>query len=328
MVQAGLAASAAILVRPNLVPLAGMVGLFLLFRPERTWHQRSRDAAAYAACCVPGCAGVALVQWTFYGSPLLSGYGPVETLFSSGNVASNLRRYLPWLWQTHSPLIAAAALAPFLLPGPLAALFVAMFLVNLALYLPYTVFEDWSFIRFLLPTLPLVLILVLATLDAAWRRLRLPGRNLALGVAVVAWSAFLVLEARDRGTFRLQSIESRFERTGTFVGERLPSNAIVMAGWQSGSVRFYARRRTITWHGLDPAWLDRAIDHLRGRGYEPYLLLERWEEPEFRTRFASSPLGALDWPPAFEIASQVRIYRPGDRARFLNGSAAPTEYVR
>jgi hypothetical protein len=56
--------------------------------------------------------------------------------------------------------------------------------------------------------------------------------------------------------------------------------------------------------------------------------LERWEEPEFRARFAASPLGALDWPPAFEIASQVRIYRPGDRERFLKGSAAPTEYVR
>ena len=41
-----------------------------------------------------------------------------------------------------------------------------MFAINLALYLPYIQFEDWSFLRFLLPTLPVVLILTVAALDA------------------------------------------------------------------------------------------------------------------------------------------------------------------
>jgi len=328
VVLSGLATSAAILVRPNLLPLGVVIGLFLLLRPERTWRHRVRDAVVYAACCVPGCAGVAAVQWAFYGSPLSSGYGSFSNLFSLDNSGPNLRRYLAWLWQAHTPLVAAAALAPFLLPGPLSALFIALFLVNLALYLPYIVFEDWSFLRFLLPSLPLLLILAVASLDAAWRRRRLPGRTAMLAVAAVVWAALMVDEARDRSTFRLQSMEARFEQAGTFVAERLPANAIVLAAWESGSVRFYSGRKTMAWHGLNPAWLDRAIVELRGRGYEPYLLLERWEEPEFRARFSGSALGALDWPPAFEIASQVRIYRPDDRARFLRGLAAPTEYVR
>ena len=81
------------------------------------------------------------------------------------------------------------------------------------------------------------------------------------------------------------------------------------------------------WDALDPAWLDRAIDDLRMRGFEPFLLFETWEESLFRRRFAASPLGALDWPPAAEVASQVRIYRPEDRERYLRGVQPPTEYA-
>lgn len=326
--MAGLAASGAILVRPNLLPLGLVIGLFLLLRPERTWRHRGREAAIYAAWCVPGCVAVALVHWAFYGSPLASGYGSVSSLFAAAHVAPNIGRYARWLWESQTPAIALALLAPLLLPGPLTTLFLGMVAVNLGLYLPYIVFDDWSFLRFLLPTLPLLVILMAATLDAAWRRARLPGHHVILAMAGIVLSAVLVGNARDRSVFRLQAMEARFERAGLFVAERLPPNAIVLAAWQTGSVRFYSGRKTLAWHGLDPAWLDRAIADLRARGYEPYLLFERWEEQDFRDRFRGSPLAALDWPPAFEISSQVRIYRPDDRERYVKGTAAPTEYVR
>ena len=83
------------------------------------------------------------------------------------------------------------------------------------------------------------------------------------------------------------------------------------------------------WDSLDPAWLDRAIAFSRARGLEPYLLFERWEEPVFRQRFAASPIGALDWPPTAEIAGQVRVYRPDDRADSISvGNGVATEFIR
>lgn len=328
VVLAGLSTSAAILVRPNLVPLGVVIGVFLLLRPERTRAQRLRAGSIFAAWCAPGCLAVALIQQVFYGSPLSSGYGSFSALFSMDHVAPNARRYLSWLWQTHTPLLAAALLAPVLLRGPLSTLFLGLFAINLALYLPYLVFEDWSFLRFLLPTISLLLILAVASVDAAWRRARLPGRGIALAVGAAALSAVLVAKAGDRLLFRLAGMEARFARAGGVVAERLPPNAIVLASWQTGSVRYYSGRLTLATHGLDGAWLDRALDFLRGRGYEPYVLLESWEEPGFRERFAASPLGALDWPPAFEIASQVRIYRPDDRRRYVEGSAVHTQFVR
>jgi hypothetical protein len=202
-----------------------------------------------------------------------------------------------------------------------------MFLVNLALYVPYVVFDDWSFLRFLLPTIPLVLVLVVAVLDAVLRRVRAPAAPWLSAAAVIGLSFVFVREAGERPTFVLKHLEARFERAGVFVGDRLPANALVITSYESGSVRFYAGRKTLVWDGLEPASLDRALRFVRDKGYEPYLLFVRREEPDFRQRFAGSAIARLDWPPMAEVASQVRIYRPDDRERYLQGSLPPTEFV-
>jgi hypothetical protein len=323
----GLATSAAILVRPNLVPLGIAIGLFLLLRPERSWPQRLRAAALYAAASAPGCLIVAMMQNAFYGSPLASGYGSLAALFSLGHVGTNAGRYLGWLSSSHTVAIALALVAPWLLPGALTTLMLSMFLVNLALYVPYIVFDDWSYLRFLLPTIPLLLILVVAVMDAALRRFRVPGIGWVTATAVALLSVLFVREARERPTFALRQLEARFERAGVYVGRRLPPNAVVITSSGSGSVRFYSGRKTMLWDVLDPAWLDRALIYLRSKGYEPYLLFERREEPEFRQRFAGSEIARLDWPPMAEVAAQVRIYRPDDRDRYLQGTPPPTEYA-
>jgi hypothetical protein len=229
---------------------------------------------------------------------------------------------------THTAAWLLACGAAVLLPGPLTALFLSVVLVNVVSYLPYAVFEEWSFLRFLLPAIPLLLILTVAVIDALCRRNRPPIATPVVALATVLLATLLVREAHDHDVFRLQRLEARYERAGTFVGRRLPANAIVITSWQSGSVRYYGHRPTLVWDSLDPAWLDRAVMFVRARGLEPFLLFESWEEPIFRTRFATSPLGALDWPPMAEVASQVRIYRPEDRERYANGTQPPTEYVR
>ena len=327
-VLAGIATSGAILIRPNLVPRAVPIGLFLLLRPERAWRERLRAAGAYGAWSLPGCLGVALIQRTFYGSPMASGYGTLDSIFSAGNVAANAGRYVVWLSETHSPIWMLSAAALWLLPGALTRLLAGLVLVNVALYLPYHVFNEWSYLRFLLPAIPLILILVVASVDAIWRRRRGTGAAYVLAAVTVVLALFFVREARDRSVFRLQALEARYARGGEFVARRLPANALVITSWQSGSVRFYSGRKTLVWDSLDPAWLDRAVDEVRRRGFEPFFLFERWEEPNFRQRFAGSPLGALDWPPMAEVATQVRVYRPGDRELYLRGEQPPTEYSR
>ena len=340
--MAGLAAGGAIVVRPNLLPMAIVLGLFLLVRPERLWRDRARDAAMFAAGSLPGCVLVAVVQAMFYGSPLRSGYGALSTLFAAEHIIPNARRYATWLWQSHGVVWLLALAAPFLIPGWLTALLLSLVIVNVACYLPYAVFNDWWYLRFLLPAIAVSFVLSMAVLDAVAARTfqvrdrvstGVPPRTqrvraAMVGIIAVLASSFFVKEARARNVFDLHRLEARYERAGLYVDSHLPPDALIVTNWESGSIRYYGHRNTLVWDALDPAWLDRAIAYVRMRGYEPYLLFEEWEEPAFRQRFAGSTIAKLDWPPTAEIAGQVRIYRPNDRERYLNGTGVPTEYAR
>jgi hypothetical protein len=298
-----------------------------------------RGAAVYALWSAPGCLLVAAIQHSLYGSPLASGYGSLQVLFSIDHIAPNLIRYATWLWSSETPAILLVAIAPFVIPGSLSTVLLALFLVNVVLFVPYLVFDDWSFLRFLLPTIPFLMVLVAAVLDAivvrvlhagmspvhVWPR---RGAAAAIVLPVAVMAPAMVQQARVRHAFELQGMEARFAHAGEFVARRLPANALVITDYESGSVPFYSGRRTLAWRALDPMWLDRAVAFVENQGLEPYLMFERWEEREFRERFAASRFGSLDWPPMAEVATQVRVYRVADRDRYRSGSAIPTEYVR
>src|SRR4249920_124986 len=66
----GLAIGAAIMIRPNLAPLAGV---FVAWLALTRWRSLFRLAAGSAA----GLCAVLLVNWRMYGSPLTSGYGEI-----------------------------------------------------------------------------------------------------------------------------------------------------------------------------------------------------------------------------------------------------------
>jgi hypothetical protein len=271
---------------------------------------------------------VAAIQQYFYGSPLASGYGAASELFSIDRVGPNAARYASWLAQAHGPLLALAAAAPFVLARPLAAVGFAFVLINVALYLPYLTFDGWSYVRFLLPSVPVLAVLGMGAVSRVAVRAGKRVVPVALSVAVVALAALGVREAATHQAFRLADLESVFARTGRVVGARLPRNALVVTSRFSGSVRFYGARPTLVWDVLDPAWLDRAMAFAREKGFEPYVVLDSAEERAFRERFAASALGRLDWPPRIEVAPQVRVYQPAARERYLAGETIATEYVR
>jgi hypothetical protein len=318
----------AILIRPNLVPLGFVIGGYLLLRPGAAWGARLRDAMRYAIGCAAGCLAVAAVQQHFYGSPLSSGYGTAGDLFSIDRVWPNVSRYAAWLAQSHAPLLALAVVAPFVVARPFAATGLAFVVVNAALYLPYLTFDDWSYVRFLLPSVPVLAVLAMGTVQRLAGRAGPRAVPVVLSTAVLALVALQLREAGARQVFHLAELESVFERAGRVVGTRVPQHALVVTSRFSGAVRFYASKPTLVWDVLDPAALDAALAFAREKGLEPFLLLDSGEEPAFRERFAASMAGRLDWPPQIEIAPQVRVYRPGARERYLAGETFTTEYVR
>jgi hypothetical protein len=255
-------------------------------------------------------------------------------LFAFAHVRSNLGRYPLWLLETETPFIAAAALAPWWAhrhrpQAGFVLVALAATVLTLATYLWYTVFNDWWYIRFLLPVLPVVIVLSVAVLLDFGRA----RPALRAGTAIVACAmlgGWRLHVADTHHVFDLQTLESRFVVTGRYASGALPANAVVLAVEESGSVRFHGGRATVAWDAIAPGALDATLDRLRGAGRAAFIVLEDAEEPRFRARFSSQRFGALDWPPHAEINApvRVRVYDPAERERYLGGGAVATEHVR
>ena len=318
---AGLVTSAAIMIRPNLTPLA-LIPVLL------AWPSRAA-ALATAGGVVPGVAAVAILQTAVYGSPLQSGYGDLSRLFSVGNVATNLVNYPSWMASSHTPVLALGLLGPLAAARRGAAWALLAFVLGvLAAYLPYVPFTDWWYARFMLPALPALVVLMMTLLERAAGRLPTRAGLAALAAVTVVLGAWWITRADELAVFRLKTLEQKYVELGRLASSRLPRNAIVVAAQPAGSVRYYARLPTISWDAIDPAWLDRVFSVCRARGLTPYLAIEAWEIEAFRTRFGGrSPAADLDWPPRATLGNVIFVYDPADRDRYLAGERIPTEFV-
>jgi hypothetical protein len=310
----------ALLVRPNLAPVAAIVAVWVLVV--------SRSLAAtirFSAAAAPGAMVMAALNWILYGSPFRVGYGSASDLFSASHVTTNVMQYGRAALETLTPLPLLALAAPFIVAREQRRqvwLSLGIASVTIGIYLLYRPFDEWWYLRFLLPAV--VAAIALSSVAVAL----LARRSLVIGLVAVALAMFGVRVAVARQATDLQRIEGRFRHSGHAVRDRLPQNALLFTVWQSGTVRYHAQREVILWDALDPGAFDAVVAWSREEGYEPFLLLERWEEPAFRERFSGrTPLGSLDWPPRLEIDRQVRIYVPADRATYLAGQPVPTEHI-
>jgi hypothetical protein len=264
-----------------------------------------------------------------YGSVIGSGYGAASNLFRAGNIDANVANYRRALYETQHVLPALALLAPFVFDGVKrrgSVLLLVFAAVEILIYLFYQPFPEWWYLRFLIPAIAMLLILASAASVQLLSRNRMGG---VIPIAAVIIGVIGIRTAGDRQAFALQRMEGRYRQSAEAARDRLPANAVLITVWESGSMRFHAGREIVMWDSLDPAWLDRAITWLQSKGQQPYILLERREEPDFRARFRDqSEIGKLDWPPRFDVNREVRIFDPADRQRYLTGEGYPTENIR
>jgi Oligosaccharyl transferase STT3, N-terminal len=327
---AGLGCSAAVLTRPN---LAALTLVFLPFLESRTSLLR------FVAGALPGPIAVALIQSSLYGSPLASGYGRLRDIFAIANVGPNLNLYATWFWQSHGPFIFVGALSivvwmigrDSILPRMRRLIVFALaFDATLFLsYLLYSPFDNWTYTRFLLPGIPLLVLLGVWTLFAFARVLRSPAAQVvALGVLVyvgLSWAGYAVHERM----FRTKEAESRYIAVGKYIGSSSPPQTLVISMQHSGSIRYYGNRKTVRYDWMNGRTLTDAIDWMQSTNRSALIVLEDWEEPRFRTRFQGQAWGSLDWPPRaeFESSPRVRVYDPLDRALFMERGAMLTRRI-
>jgi hypothetical protein len=288
-VATGAAVSMAIFIRPNLL-LVGVVFLvFVVWSADE--RARLRSLLWFALGGAPLVLAVAAINTVLYGSPVSAGHGSLGELYSWSFAGQNLIDYPKWLWATETPFIALS-LMPLIAwrrSGLSRAAYgcVASFIAAVWLsYLFYRAYGLWIYLRFLLPVIPLLVVLAAVGLAMAVRRIGDTGGQIAVGLLVVT-AAFALRVGVIRGEQVLEHWREGVPYTsvGEYVRQRLPSNAVLLTVQHSGSIRYYADRLTLRWDFLPADWWPRAVNVLTERGYRPYVLLTAEEDEVFRARF-------------------------------------------
>lgn len=312
----GVAAGIAVLIRPNLAPLALVPALLVWGRasglPRRLWH-----LIAYSLPVAAAAAAFAALNAHLYGSPLTSGYGTFSGLYSLDYVRTNLRQYTGWFVGQHTALVLLGLFA-FTVPGldrsrrwTIALVTVVFPAIVFALYVPYLVFQPWEwwYTRFLLPGYPALLCglgTLIVSFVARSKRVELAVAFMALVTAFIVVYGWRFAIVND--VFTQRSGDQRFARAVRYV-QRLPPRTVIVSLAHSGTIRLYANRDVLRFEAVDPGQLDLALDYLQQRGYELYLVGDDFEVQMFRTRFARTGAVARMDPRRAVNLSGVSVYR-------------------
>jgi hypothetical protein len=316
---AGVSAGLAILIRPNLVPLAVPLGVWLLCRRDVAGpfvRTRLVPLAAFAVTTALGVAAVAAINQHLYGSATTSGYGRLEDQVALTRVLPNLQRYTSWFIETHTviPLLGLIALAlplrrfwPRVADRTIFAVLGSVIVLLWGFYCAYLEFESWGYLRFLLPSWPLIMTGLGAL--AVWVGTFGRATRWVTGIVIVALGVSNTIEACRRDVFEQRQAARHEAPIGRLVTTHTPPNSVLLTFERSGSMRYYGGRVTLRYDLLDSEWLDRAVAWLTARGVRAYAVLDRRQADEVRARFSTQRAAtAFDRP--------FLVYEPAGTALF------------
>jgi hypothetical protein len=333
---AGWAAGVAVLIRPNLAPLAAIPAAYLLLVSARYSETVSRISSAVrfsipvaiAVACVAG------LYWRWFGSPLRSGYGAPSEIFTLGNAGPSALLYGQWsiearaAWLLAAPLALIGALCPPQGRRPLRWLMLFAALV-VAAYLVYNLYDVWTYLRFMLPAIALAGVAVAAVAAGLVGRTPRACRAPLLVMTLLGLAAVQVHATRTLEVVRTSTRHARASAIGTRLADRTTIDSVVVAGEQSGAVRYYTNRSVLRWDILSAAAWPQAMARLEASRRDVWIVLDEWEEEPFRRKLSGTPASALDWPPALDAGSEIRTraWRVSDRERYLRGESIVTDRV-
>ncbi len=288
----GLIAAGAILIRPNLAPLALPIAALIALESGSAGSGAVR-LLAFGVTVLPAVVTLGVLNAMLHGGALQSGYGSVANLYDVDRVLPNLASYTSALVSTQTPVVLFGLALPLFLPKrtltrrEAIVLLVAYPLAVLALYLPYERMTVWWFLRFLLPAYPALV----GGSAAALVLLTVPHRTIvrrwAVSALLIAITAHGFVRAHREGVFGIRDAEQRYVAAVQYA-ETLPARSVLMSLLHSGTLHHYTRRDVLRWDALEPPYLDRAVSYLRDRGYAVYLFLDDTETEAFKTRFSDA----------------------------------------
>lgn len=280
---AGLAAGSAIMTRPALLLVGGVIPL----ASYRADTPRSRVFATAAGVALVVVIQMAIQQLLF-GSPFSTGYGSGAGLFAIDHLGTNARIYLSHGWQVVGVLWLPALVLGLMAARPdprwkPAAIFGAVTLP----YLFYLPFDHWETLRFLLPGLVPLTIIAASGLALVARLQKMSWVSTAVVTAVMVITIVPAERLlRASSAWEISAIEARYPLAGEWINVNTPASSVVLANQHSGSLRWYGKRHTLRWDFIAPEQLVTTVRELQAHGAPVYVALEGDEVQMFNTRFA------------------------------------------
>ena len=290
---AGLAAGMAILVRPNTAPLAIIPMLLMAFDGKNGKPMR---LARYVIIVSGFAAAIAALYQYYFGSPLHSGYGSLAGIFGGGQIWTNAERYGRWFVTSQTPLPLVGVLAPMLVRqsnsfGRTLLITSVLPCAVLAIYLPYQFVmpDQWSYLRFVLPAYPAVMIGFVLVMRTLCQRVITQPRVAATASVLIFSSLALygLVFAQQNHVFYTKQSDQRYERA-VIHAQSLPPRSVLVSLAHSGTLHFYAKKDVLRFDALDGAQIDDAIDDLEGLGYRIFFVGDPFEVGVFKARFAGT----------------------------------------
>jgi hypothetical protein len=300
----GLCAAMGLLIRPN-IPLVAVVPA-IAAAASATGRERWIRILLVLVPAVPVSMFIAALNAAWFGSPFTSGYGAASDLYAWRNVWPNVKLYASWFLESQSPWALVGCIAGIvpLLTGTrkgydrrTIGIAVMMLATTLACYVAYSSFEVWWYLRFLLPAAGAAGTLIAVGIIALARTMPPPWGRMAAGVTLWMLIATTLSFAWDANVFGgLKAGERRYIDIGEFVAATLPANAAILSVQHSGSLRFYGGRMTLRFDAVDADWAARAPVEIERAGLHPYLVLDDFELPQFRSQFGLPMDSRLPFP--------------------------------
>jgi hypothetical protein len=281
---AGLAAGAAVITRPALLIAAAVIPI-AAHRGESPKQRLVMGAAGLAI----GIGAQMAIQAQLFGSPFSTGYGAAGNLFSIGHVVDNLQIFFGGhAWDVLGPLFIPGLIIGIFASRPEPREKPAMVFVAVTLpYLFYLPFDHWETLRFLLPGIvPLTIIVADGLMHIARmpRKAAVTAAVIAAFIAIIAWRSESLL--RRSSVWEIGSLEERYSLAAEWINVNTPPASVVLANQHSGSLRWYGRRQTLRWDFLEPSQLAQTVRELQSHGATAYVALEGNEAAMFDQRFA------------------------------------------
>ncbi len=296
-VFAGVAAGAAFLTRPALAVAVAIVPILAM-----------RGPVPYRRMCLSGIgvAAAAIVQLALqahlFGNPMATGYGSGEALFSWPALPENLDIYARRSWQTLGGLwLVALGAGAWVMRGPRSAAILAVAAAVALPYLFYIRFDHWETLRFLLPGLVPLSILVAAGLTRLAEPIRVP---VAAGIVLILFAGAFAVRSerlmRESSVWDIQDMEDRYPLAGQWFQVNTPPQSVALAHQHSGSLRWYSGKQTLRWDLMKPEELVATVRDLEDHGCTVYAALEGSELQAFDAKF-STELARLSVDPVGHV---------------------------